>query len=245
MCYHFNCIWVCYHLSAQRSACYRFHVTCSVKCVITSTVYGCVITYELNCLRVTASSVIYSVSVLSLQLYMGVLSLISSTVCMLPLSCYMQCKVCYHFNCIWVCYHLSAQRSACYRFHVTCSVKCVITSTVYGCVIIYELNCLRVTASSVIYSVKCVITSTVYGCVITYELNCLRVTASSVIYSVKRVITSTVYGRVIIYQLNCLRVTAFSVICSVSVLSLQLYMGVLSLISSTGCGLPLSVLHAV
>ena len=98
VCYHFNCIRtvvygcvITYALNCQRVT--AFSVTCSVKCVITSTVYGCVITYELNCLRVTASSVIYSVSVLSLQLYMGVLSLISSTVCMLPLSCYMQCKV--------------------------------------------------------------------------------------------------------------------------------------------------------
>ena len=99
-------------------------------------------------MRVTASSVIYSVSVLSLQLYMGVLSLMSSTVCVLPLS-------------------------------VTCRVKCVITSTVYGCVITYELNCLRVTASSV------------------------------------------------------------------SMLSLQLYVGVLSLISSTVCVLPLPVLYTV
>ena len=100
-----NCVWcvITYELNCQRVT--AFSVTCSVKCVITSTVYGCVITYELNCLRVTASSVI-RVSVLSFQLYMGVLSLISSTVCMLPLSCYMQCKVCYHFNSIWVCYHL-------------------------------------------------------------------------------------------------------------------------------------------
>ena len=49
--------------------------------------------------------------------------------------CYIQCKVCYHFNCIL---------------------------TVYGCVITYELNCQRVTAFSVTCSVKCVITSTVY-----------------------------------------------------------------------------------
>ena len=111
---------------------------------------------------------------------MGVLSLISSTVCMLPLSCYMQCKVCYHFNCIWVCYHLSAQLSACYRFQCYTQCKCVITSTVYGYVITYQLNWLRVTAFSVTCSVKCVITSTVYGWVITYEINCLRVATSSV-----------------------------------------------------------------
>ena len=122
----------------------------------------------------------------------------------------MQCKVCYHFNCIWVCYHLSAQLSACYRFQCYVQCKCVMTSTVYGCVITYELNCRRATAFSVTCSVKCVITSTVYGCVITYELNCLRVTASSV-----------------------------------SMLSLQLYMGVLSLMSSTVSVLPLPVLRAV
>ena len=82
-------------------------------------------------------------------------------------------------------------------FSVTCSVKCVITSTVDElymgvCVITYELNCQRVTAFSVTCSVKCVITSTVYGCVITYELNCRRTTAFSVTCSVKCVITSTV-----------------------------------------------------
>ena len=99
----------------------------------------------------------------------------------------MQCKVCYHFNCIWVCYHLSAQLSACNRFQCYIQCKCVITSTVYGCV-----TC----------SLKCVITSTVYelyninsvyGVVITYELNCQRLTAFSVTCSVKCVITSTVY----------------------------------------------------
>ena len=68
-----------------------------------------------------------------------------------------------------------------------------------------------------------------YGCVITYELNGQRLTAFSVTCSVKGVITSTRYGCVITYQLNCLRVTASSVIYSVSVLLLQLYMGVLHL----------------
>ena len=83
------------------------------KCVITSTVYGCVITYQLNYMRVTASSVIYSVSVLSLQLYMGVLSLMSSTVCVLPLSvtCSVKCVITstvymcvitYELNCLCV-----------------------------------------------------------------------------------------------------------------------------------------------
>ena len=121
-------------------------------------------------------------------------------------------------NCIWVFYHLLAQLSTCYRFQ--CYVQC----KVY-----YHFNCIR----------------TVYGCVITYELNCQRVTAFSVTCSVKCVITSTVYGCVITYQLNCLRVTASSVIYSVSVLSLQLYMGVLSSMSSTVSVLPLSVLRAV
>ena len=99
----------------------------------------------------------------------------------------MQCKVCYHFNCIWVCYHLSAQLSACNRFQCYIQCNCVITSTVYGCVITYERNCRRATAFSVTCSVKCVITSTVD----------------------------------------------------------ELYMGVLSLMSSIVSVLPLSVLHAV
>ena len=114
----------------------------------------------------------------------------------------MQCKVCYHFNCIWVCYHLSAQLSACNRFQCYIQCNCVITSTVYGCVITYERNCRRATAFSVTCSVKCVITSTVYELyninsvywfVITYELNCQRLTAFSVTCSLKCVITSTVY----------------------------------------------------
>ena len=118
-----------------------------------------------------------------------------------------------------MCYHLSAQLSACNRFQCYIQCKCVITSTVYGCV-----TC----------SLKCVITSTVYelyninsvyGFVITYErltafsVTCIqRLTAFSVTCSVKCVITSTVY---------------------------ELYMGVLSLMSSTVSVLPLSVLHAV
>ena len=85
---------------------------------------------------------------------------------------------------IWVCYHLPAQLSACNRFQCYIQCRCVITSTVYGCVITYELNCLRVTAFSVTCSVNCVITSTVYGCVITYELNCLCVTTSCVTWMV-------------------------------------------------------------
>ena len=117
-----------------------------------------------------------------------------------------------------MCYHLSAQLSACNHFPCYIQCNCVITSTVYGCVITYELNCRRTTAFSVTCSVKCVITSTVYGCVITYELNCRRTTAFSVTCSVKCVITSTVD---------------------------ELYMGVLSLMSSTVSVLPLSVLHAV
>ena len=56
ICFHFNCIWVCYHI-------------------------------KLNCLRVKASSIACSVSVLSRQLHIGMLSLVmSSTVCVLPLS---------------------------------------------------------------------------------------------------------------------------------------------------------------
>ena len=84
---------------------------------------------------------------------------------------------------------------------------------------------------------NCIILNSVYGFVITYELNCQHVTAFSVTCSVKCVITSTVYGCVITYQLNCLRVTASNVIYSVG--------GVLSLMSSTVCVLPLSVSHAV
>ena len=78
-------------------------------------------------------SVLHAVqSVLSLQPYISVLSLImSSTVCVLPLSVLHAVK------------------------------KCVITSTVYWCVVThYELNCLRVTAFSVTCSAKCVIAST-------------------------------------------------------------------------------------
>ena len=54
----YGCV-ITYELNCQRVT--AFSVTCSVKCVITSTVYelyGCVITNELNCQRVTASSVI-------------------------------------------------------------------------------------------------------------------------------------------------------------------------------------------
>ena len=142
---------MCYHVCAQLSACYRFQCYMQCKCVIASTVYGCVITYELNCLRVTASSVTCSVSLLSLQLYIGESSLtMSSTVCVF------------------------------YSFQCTCSVKCVIVSTVYWCVITYyDINCLRVTAVSVTVSVKCV-TATVHWCVIVHGLHCLRVTAFSV-----------------------------------------------------------------
>ena len=150
----------------------------------------------------------------------------------------MQCKVCYHFNYIWVCYHLSAQLSACNRFQCYIQCKCVITSTVYGCVITYEINCLRVTAFSVTCSVKCVITSTVYGGVITYELNCLCVTTSSV--------TCHCIWVGYHFEINCLRVKASSIACSVSVLSRQLYIGVLSLVMNSTVGvLQLSVLHAV
>ena len=58
-------------------------------------------------------------------------------------------------------YELNCRRAT--AFSVTCSVKCVIASTVYGCVITYERNCRRATAFSVTCSVKCVITSTVYA----------------------------------------------------------------------------------
>ena len=106
---------------------------------------------------------------------------------------YMQCKVCYHFNCICVCYHLLAQLSLCYHFQCYMEGKFVFTLTVYGCVITFELNCLRVKASSIECSVKCVIDSTVYWRVITYyEVSCLRVTTFSVTCSVKFVVTATV-----------------------------------------------------
>ena len=118
-------------------------------------------------------------------------------------------------NCIWVCYHLSAQLSACYRFQCYTQCKCVITSTVCELVITYQLNWLCVTAFSVTCSVKCVITSNVYGCVISYELNCLRVTTSSVTW----------------------RVSVLSLQRYIGVLSF--------IMRSTVCVLPLSVLHAV
>ena len=97
--------------------------------------------FKLNCLRVKASSIACSVSVLSRQL-----------------TAYWCVITCYEFNCLRVT-----------AFSVTYSVKCVIGSIVYWRVITYyEVSCMCVTTFSVTCSVKFVVICNCYSTLMCY-----------------------------------------------------------------------------
>ena len=104
------------------------------KFVFTLTVYGCVIMFELNCLRVKASSIACSVKcVIASTVYSRVITYEVSCLRVTTFQCELQCKVCCHCNCYstlnLVCYGSRAQLSACYRFRCYRLYKYVITST--------------------------------------------------------------------------------------------------------------------